>query len=228
MPQRVPSQKVRRMLRLLDRATSAWHIPVIGRAKGRVIRRLIERHRPTRALEIGSLLGYSAILIASALPPRGRLTCIEVNPFLASLVKANADEAGLGRKVKVVVGRVNYSEEGTGECASSAESSIYDVPATQWHVTYGGDGSNIQHLNLTVWRPRAGGPDMVGLHLQSGEISHEIATVKGGPLKGSGAAGVRPAGKGGILNVSGQDADGHPLELTVECERFDEVVAEGG
>jgi hypothetical protein len=131
-------------------------------------------------------------------------------------------------KVKVVMGRVNYSEEGTGECASSAESSIYDVPATQWHVTYGGDGSNIQHLNLTVWRPRAGGPDMVGLQLQSGEISHEIATVKGGPLKGSGTASVRPVGKGGTLNVAGRDADGHPLELTVECERFDEVIAEGG
>ena len=131
-------------------------------------------------------------------------------------------------KVKVMMGRVNYSEEGTGECASSTESSIYDVPATQWHVTYGGDGSNIQHLNLTVWRPRAGGPDMVGLYLQSGEINHEIATVKGGPLKGSGTASVRPTGKGGILNVSGKDADGHPLDLTVECERFDEVVAEGG
>ena len=131
-------------------------------------------------------------------------------------------------KVKVVMGRVNYSEEGTGECASSTESSIYDVPATQWHVTYGGDGSNIQHLNLTVWRPRAGGPDMVGLYLQSGEINHEIATVKGGPLKGSGTARVRPTGKGGILNVSGKDADGHPLDLSVECERFDEVVAEGG
>jgi len=131
-------------------------------------------------------------------------------------------------KVKVVLGRVNYSEEGTGECATSTESSIYDVPATQWHVTYGGDGSNIQHLNLTVWRPRAGGPDMVGLYLQSGEINHEIATVKGGPLKGSGIASVRPTGKGGILSVSGKDADGHPLDLTVECERLDEVVAEGG
>ena len=131
-------------------------------------------------------------------------------------------------KLKVVMGRVNYSEEGTGECATSTESSIYDVPATQWHVTYGGGGSNIQHLNLTVWRPRAGGPDMVGLSLQSREISHEIATVKGGTLKGSGTADVRPSGKGGILNVSGTDADGHPLELTVECERFDEVVAEGG
>jgi hypothetical protein len=131
-------------------------------------------------------------------------------------------------KVKVVMGRVNYSEEGTGECASSTESSIYGVPATQWHATYGGDGSNIQHLNLTVWRPRDGAPDMVGLYLQSGEISHEIATVKGGDTKGSGTAGVRPTAKGGILTVAGKDADGHPLELTVECERFDEVVAEGG
>ena len=69
---------------------------------------------------------------------------------------------------------------------------------------------------------------MVGLSLRSGEIDHEIATVKGGALKGSGTAGVRSTGKGGILNVSGTDADGHPLELTVECERFDEVVAEGG
>jgi predicted O-methyltransferase YrrM len=92
------------MLGLLDRATALWHIPIVGRAKGRLIRRLIERHRPSRALEIGSLLGYSAILIASSLPPRGRLTCIESSPYLARFVKANAEEAGLGRKVKVVVG----------------------------------------------------------------------------------------------------------------------------
>jgi hypothetical protein len=131
-------------------------------------------------------------------------------------------------KVKVTMGRIDYSEEGTGECATSTESSIYDVPATQWHVAYGGEGSNIQHLNLTVWRPRAGGPDMVGLSLQSGEITHEIATVKGGTVRGSGTASVRPAAKGGILSVKGTDHDGHPLELMIECERFDEVVAEGG
>ena len=92
------------MLALLDRATSLWHIPVIGRPKARVVRRLIDRHRPTRAVEIGSLLGYSAILIAGMLPPRGRLTCIEANPYLAKFVKRNAEEAGVGRKVKVVVG----------------------------------------------------------------------------------------------------------------------------
>jgi predicted O-methyltransferase YrrM len=91
------------MLALMDRATTLWHIPVIGRAKGRVIRRLIDRRRPQRALEIGSLLGYSAILIAAALPPRGRLTCVEMNPYLARFVRTNVAEAGLGRKVKVVV-----------------------------------------------------------------------------------------------------------------------------
>ena len=37
------------MLSLMDRATTLWLIPNVGRAKGRVIRRLIERHRPTRA-----------------------------------------------------------------------------------------------------------------------------------------------------------------------------------
>jgi predicted O-methyltransferase YrrM len=98
------TKKAKRMLGVMDRATSVWHIPNVGRAKGRVIRRLIDRHRPENALEIGSLLGYSAILIAAALPPRGRLTCIESNDYLAKFVKANAAEAGLGKRVKVVVG----------------------------------------------------------------------------------------------------------------------------
>ena len=98
------TKRARRMLALMDRATTLWHIPVVGRAKGRVIRRLLERHRPTRAIEIGSLLGYSAILIAGALPPRGRLTCVESNPYLAKFVKSNLEVAGLGRRVKVVGG----------------------------------------------------------------------------------------------------------------------------
>ena len=97
-------KKTKRMLALMDRATTLWHIPVVGRAKGRLIRRLIERHECTRGIEIGSLLGYSAILIAGAMPPRGRLVCVETNEFLGWMTQANAREAGLGAKVKVVTG----------------------------------------------------------------------------------------------------------------------------
>ena len=98
------TKKIKRMLALMDRATTLWHIPVVGRAKGRIIRRVIERHAVHRGIELGSLLGYSAILIASAMPPKGRLLCIEVNSFLAWMAQTNANEAGLGRKVKVVTG----------------------------------------------------------------------------------------------------------------------------
>ncbi|HEV8587224.1 MAG TPA: class I SAM-dependent methyltransferase [Methylomirabilota bacterium] len=98
------TKNAQRMLALMDRTTRLWHIPNVGRAKGRVIRRLIERHRSTRGVEIGSLLGYSAILIAGSMLPRGRLTCLEHSDYLARMTKANAEEAGLGRKVKVIQG----------------------------------------------------------------------------------------------------------------------------
>jgi predicted O-methyltransferase YrrM len=98
------TKKARRMLALMDRANSVWHIPNVGRAKGRVVNRLLDKHRPVNALEIGSLLGYSAILIASAMPPKGRLTCLEANAYLAKFVKANVAEAGLGKRVKVIQG----------------------------------------------------------------------------------------------------------------------------
>jgi len=98
------TKKARRMLRLMDRAVTMWNLPVVGREKGRLLRRLLERHRPVSAIEVGSLIGYSAILIAGHLPPRGRLTCVEANAFLARLAKRNAEEAGLGKRVSIVTG----------------------------------------------------------------------------------------------------------------------------
>ena len=98
------TKTARRMLALMDRATTLWHIPVVGRAKGRLIRRLIDRHGCARALEIGSLFGYSAILIAGAMRPKGRLTCLEANAYLAHIAKENVAAAGLARRVRVIVG----------------------------------------------------------------------------------------------------------------------------
>ena len=56
-----------RMLRLMDRAVTEWSLPVIGGEKGRVLRRLLPKHRPAR-IEVGSLFGYSAILMAATCP----------------------------------------------------------------------------------------------------------------------------------------------------------------
>jgi caffeoyl-CoA O-methyltransferase len=93
-----------RMLRLMDRAVTEWTLPVIGREKGRVLRRLLLEHKPTRGIEVGSLFGYSAILVAGHLPRGGRLVCVEQNPYLAKFVEYNAKNAGLGSRVRVVAG----------------------------------------------------------------------------------------------------------------------------
>jgi predicted O-methyltransferase YrrM len=86
----------------MDRAMTLWDLPAVGPQKGRVIRRLVERRRPRHALEVGSLFGYSAVLIGGSLPRGGRLTCIEANPFLAGIVESNMKVAGLGKQVTVI------------------------------------------------------------------------------------------------------------------------------
>ncbi len=98
------TKRARAMLRQMDRATESWFLPVIGRDKGRFIARLIDKHRPKRAVEIGSLIGYSAIVIAGSLPPGGRLTSIEMNPFMVRITEENVTAAGLDSRVRVIAG----------------------------------------------------------------------------------------------------------------------------
>ena len=143
---------------------------------------------------------------------------------------AQSESFSRGTVPMTIVAKVadkTYRASGLGECASSADASIYEVPATLWHAIYEG-GSDPRHVNLTVWRPKSGGGDMVGLSILLGDATHRIATVKGGTITGSGTPKVAPAGQGGTLAVTGVDEHGDAVEISVSCERFDEVVAEGG
>ena len=128
-------------------------------------------------------------------------------------------------KVEGSVAGHAWKSEGTGQCATSADGSIYEVPAALWHAVYQDDTAD---LNLVVWRPKSGGADMVNFTLTSGLTPHHIATVKGADIMGGGTPTVKPAGSGGTLSVKGRDDHGHMVEMTVECARFDEQVAEGG
>jgi predicted O-methyltransferase YrrM len=58
-----------------------------------------------RILEIGTLGGYSAIWLARALPPGGRLVTLEFDPKYAEVARANIARAGLAALVDVRVGR---------------------------------------------------------------------------------------------------------------------------
>lgn len=58
-----------------------------------------------RILEIGTLGGYSAIWMASALPPDGRLVTLEASAKHARVARGNIAKAGLAGRVEVRVGK---------------------------------------------------------------------------------------------------------------------------
>lgn len=57
-----------------------------------------------RILEIGTLGGYSAIWLARALPPDGRLISLEADPRHAEVARANLANAGLAGITEIRVG----------------------------------------------------------------------------------------------------------------------------
>ena len=71
---------------------------------GKMLHLLARAARARRILEIGTLGGYSAIWLARALPPDGRLVTLEVDPKHAEVARGNLERAGLGDRVEVHVG----------------------------------------------------------------------------------------------------------------------------
>lgn len=71
---------------------------------GRLLSLLVRLSGARRALEIGTLGGYSAICIARGLPEDGHLTSLELNPDFAETARKHLRTAGFGSKVDVRTG----------------------------------------------------------------------------------------------------------------------------
>jgi len=91
------------VLREIERMGERNFIPVIGPEKGKILDDVIRASKPRRVLEIGTLIGYSAIRIARLLPRGGRLVCIEMNAHHAEMARMNLERAGLSQRVEIIV-----------------------------------------------------------------------------------------------------------------------------
>ena len=81
-------------------------LPSIGPTKGKIIAHLIQEYKPRSILEIGTLYGYSAILMGSMLPEgnSGKVITIEIDEGSANIARKNIEDAALANKVEVIVG----------------------------------------------------------------------------------------------------------------------------
>lgn len=71
---------------------------------GRLLTFLIALTRPRRVLEIGTLFGYSTVIMARALPEGGSLVSLEVEPRHADIARHNLVRAGLDDRARIVEG----------------------------------------------------------------------------------------------------------------------------
>jgi len=98
------SSSRRRVLYSLEKMAEKQFIPSIGPIKGRIIASIISKYKPKNILEIGTLYGYSAILMADILPGDGKVVTIEMDKQIADIARKNISDADLLHKVTVIVG----------------------------------------------------------------------------------------------------------------------------
>ncbi len=76
----------------------------VGPSDGKLLQLLLRLANARKVVEVGTLIGYSAILMARALPANGRLWTIEFEPRHAEVARANLAAAGVADRVSVIVG----------------------------------------------------------------------------------------------------------------------------
>ena len=93
------------VLREIEKKTEKKFLPILSYLapkKKKFMQDLVKKHKPKRILEVGTLVGYSAILMAKNSP--GKIITIEINPDIAKEAKKNVEKSGFTKKIKIING----------------------------------------------------------------------------------------------------------------------------
>eukprot|EP00932_Pfiesteria_piscicida_P008386 SRR837773.18799.p2 GENE.SRR837773.18799~~SRR837773.18799.p2 ORF type:complete len:236 (-),score=65.84 SRR837773.18799:22-627(-) len=97
--------------------TASWSI------RGDVIDKVLSERKPRRCMELGTYCGYSALRIARRLPADGLLVSVELDPLFAAIATKIVEHAGLGDRVRIVIGTVEQKLEKIEACMTAAQGS---------------------------------------------------------------------------------------------------------
>jgi predicted O-methyltransferase YrrM len=73
----------------------------IGPEQGQLMALLVRLLGARRCLEIGTFTGYSALAVALALPPDGRILCCDVNAEYTAIARRYWEAAGIASKIEL-------------------------------------------------------------------------------------------------------------------------------
>lgn len=101
------SSEVPELLARLERETLAtMKSPQMlsGRTEGQLLRLLVKMISAKRVLEVGTFTGYSALMMASALPPDGELITLERDPRAEEVARRYFAESEHRSKIRLIAG----------------------------------------------------------------------------------------------------------------------------
>ena len=90
---------------LLEEARGALPVPEMlsGPVVGRLLESLVWAGQPKLAVEVGTYAGFSALMIASALPPGGRLITCEISEDFAAFARRHIEASPYADRVDLRV-----------------------------------------------------------------------------------------------------------------------------
>jgi predicted O-methyltransferase YrrM len=92
------------VLRSIEAEAMTKGLPIIGPGRGAYLDELVNQYKPRRVLEVGTLVGYSAIRMGRLLPRGGKIVCIENDPAYVQIAKSNIAKAWLSDRIEVMTG----------------------------------------------------------------------------------------------------------------------------
>jgi predicted O-methyltransferase YrrM len=79
-------------------------VPIIQREVGKFLELMINIKKPAKILELGTAIGYSAILMSASLNGSGKITTIERDSDMVKIARENIDGYGYNENIKVIEG----------------------------------------------------------------------------------------------------------------------------
>ena len=100
------SEESELLARLARETEESMKLPqmLTGRLEGGFLRLMVRALQARRILEVGMFTGYSALMMAEALPDDGRLVTCEVNPKAEKVARRYFAESPHGHKIDVRMG----------------------------------------------------------------------------------------------------------------------------
>jgi predicted O-methyltransferase YrrM len=91
-------------LKILEDYARENNVPIIEPEVGQLIKVLLKLHKPKEILEVGTAIGYSALLMGQNLEGDWSITTMERNPQMIEKARENFRESGLEDRIRIIEG----------------------------------------------------------------------------------------------------------------------------